>query len=391
MSPTFQVVSADAETWARVGMLRTLHGEVPTPAFMPVGTQATVKTMAPRELEEIGASIVLANTYHLYLRPGAEVVAKLGGLHRFMGWPRAILTDSGGFQVFSLSHRRKLSDEGVVFKSHVDGSEHLLTPEKAIMVQEQLGADIIMALDECTPPDCDEGYAREAMERTHRWAQRSKAAHVRADQALFGISQGGMYPALRRESAKALAELDFPGYGIGGLSVGEAKAVTWEMLEATMSHLPADKPRYMMGVGSPEDLFEGVARGVDMFDCVLPTRIARNGALLTRHGRLNIRNAKNTLADGPIEDSCQCYTCRTFSLAYLRHLFQSGEILGLRLATTHNLYFLLELMREIRTAILEKRFTGFKDDYLSQYEPVDEQVRLENKRYWLEFWGRGRD
>ncbi|MEW6231772.1 MAG: tRNA guanosine(34) transglycosylase Tgt [Chloroflexota bacterium] len=391
MSLTFQVVSADAETWARVGMLRTPHGEVPTPAFMPVGTQATVKTMAPRELEEIGASIVLANTYHLYLRPGAEVVAKLGGLHRFMGWPRTILTDSGGFQVFSLSHRRKLSDEGVVFKSHVDGSEHLLTPEKAIMVQEQLGADIIMALDECTPPDCDERYAREAMERTHRWAQRSKAAHVRADQALFGISQGGMYPALRRESAKALAELDFPGYGIGGLSVGEAKAVTWEMLEATMSHLPADKPRYMMGVGSPEDLFEGVARGVDMFDCVLPTRIARNGALLTRHGRLNIRNAKNTLADGPIEDSCQCYTCCTFSLAYLRHLFQSGEILGLRLATTHNLYFLLELMREIRTAILEKRFTGFKDDYLSQYEPVDEQVRLENKRHWLEFWGRGRD
>ena len=286
---TFDLLSGTA-TGPRAGRLHTPHGDVPTPVFMPVGTQATVKTLTPDELEIIGASMVLANTYHLYLRPGAEVVARLGGLHKFMGWPRPILTDSGGFQVFSLGHLRRVSDDGVLFKSHIDGSEHFFSPELVMATQEMLGADIVMALDECAPPEATYDYAQAAMARTHRWAERCQKAQTRGDQALFGIVQGGMFADLRQESARTLAALDFPGYGIGGLSVGEAKEVTWQMLDITIEHLPPDRPRYLMGVGSPEDVLAAVAHGVDMMDCVLPTRIARNGALIVRTGRLNIKS-----------------------------------------------------------------------------------------------------
>lgn len=379
----FEVVHTDVRSGARAGILHTPHGAVPTPVFMPVGTQATVKTLSPRELEEIGATIILSNTYHLYLRPGPEVIARMGGLHRFMGWHHPILTDSGGFQVFSLGHLRRVDEDGVIFKSHVDGSEHRLTPEVVTQVQEQLGADIIMAFDECAPPDADYAYARQAMERTHRWAERCRLTHSRRDQALFGIVQGGIFADLRRESACTLASMDFPGYGIGGLAVGEPKEITWRMLEVVVANLPADKPRYLMGVGSPEDLLDGVLRGVDMFDCVLPTRIARNGALLTRTGRLNIRNAVNTLDDRPIEEDCSCYTCRHFSRAYLRHLFKAEEILGLRLMTIHNLHFLVNFMYKVRQSILEGNFLAFREEFLAHYTPTDPVVQAENKARWL--------
>ncbi len=371
----FTLRKQDAATGARLGVMQTPHGAVETPVFAPVGTQATVKTLTPRQVEETGATMVLANTYHLYLRPGAETVARLGGLHRFMDWEHPILTDSGGFQVFSLQNLRRVSDEGVLFRSHIDGSEHFLTPEGAIEAEEQLGADIIMAFDECSPP-LDRAQAEQAMRRTHQWAERCLAAHRRKDQALFGIVQGGGYRDLREESAYVLSEMPFPGYAIGGLSVGEPKEVMWGMVEATVPCLPAERPHYLMGVGAPEDLFEGVARGIDLFDSVLPTRLARNGAVFTRNGRLNLRNAQYAEDEAPIAEHCCCYTCQHFSRAYLRHLLQAGEVLGLVLNSIHNVSFLVGLMAEIRAAIAESRFAALKDEFLAQYTPVEEADRL---------------
>jgi len=367
------LVKMDPHTRARAGLFSTPHGEVPMPAFAPVGTQATVKATSPHELRELGASLILANTYHLYLRPGADLIARLGGVHRFMAWDGPILTDSGGFQVFSLAGLRRIDDDGVTFRSHIDGSEHRLTPEKAIAIQEQLGADIVMAFDECAEPH-DRAYNEAALARTHAWAERCRAAQTRHDQALFGIVQGGIFSDLRQESARFLTGLDFPGYAIGGLSVGETKAEMHAMLEATTPLLPADRPRYLMGVGSPEDLFEGVARGIDLFDCVLPTRIARNGAVLTRRGRLNLRNAQHADAPHPIEEGCACYACQHFSRAYLRHLIAAKEILGLRLTTIHNLHFMLDLMRQIRASILDGAFVAFKDEFLASYRSVPEKA-----------------
>ena len=373
----FVVEKSDRSSAARAGTFHTPHGDIPTPAFAPVGTQATVKTLTPDELLSMGASMILANTYHLYLRPGADLIARMGGLHHFMGWDGPILTDSGGFQVFSLEALRRVSDDGVVFRSHVDGSEHFFSPERAVAVQEQLGADIIMALDECPDP-MDHAYNQQALQRTHRWAERCLRAHQRKDQALFGILQGGVFEDLRQESARFLTSLGFPGYAIGGLSVGEPKDKTWETLEFTVPCLPADRPRYLMGVGSPEDLFEGVQRGIDIFDCALPTRLARNGALFTSRGRINLRKAEFAEHKGPVEEGCRCYTCQHFSLAYLRHLFKAEEILGLRLNTIHNLYFLLDLMRRIRKALLEDQFSGLRAEFLSRYVPIrdDEGNRM---------------
>lgn len=369
---SFDLIKEDTRTAARVGMLHTPHGDIPTPVFAPVGTQATVKTLTPADLHQLGARLILSNTYHLYLRPGAELVARLGGLHRFMGWDGPLLTDSGGFQVFSLQELRRVSDEGVVFRSHLDGSIHLFTPESVIAAQEQLGADIIMTLDECANPT-DYEYNVQALARTHHWAERCLAAKRRPDQALYGIVQGGVFADLRAHSAQFLSGLGFDGYAIGGLSVGESKADMHAVLELLHPLLPRHKPRYLMGVGSPEDLFECVARGVDQFDCVLPTRLARNGAVLTRHGRLNLRNARYTEDPAPIEEGCACYTCRTFSRAYLRHLVVAKEITGLHLATLHNLHFMLETMRRIRQAILDGRFADYKASFLAEYRPGDSQ------------------
>ncbi|MHB1131738.1 MAG: tRNA guanosine(34) transglycosylase Tgt [Chloroflexota bacterium] len=382
MAIAFSVEATCPGSAARAGILCTPHGAVPTPVFMPVGTQATVKSLGPDDLEAVGATFILANTYHLYLRPGADLIAGLGGLHEFMAWPRPILTDSGGFQVFSLGHRRRLDEDGVLFRSHIDGSEHYLTPERSIEVQQLLGADVAMAFDECTSYPCDEAYAREAMERTHRWARRSLAAHSRPDQALFGIVQGSVYPTLRRESARFVAEQPFAGCAIGGLSVGEPKAMMYDLLAETVPLLPADKPRYLMGVGAPEDLFEGVDCGVDMFDCVLPTRVARNGALFTREGRLNVRNAAFRASEAPIDADCDCYTCRNFSLAYLHHLFRAEELLAYRLATLHNLRFMRRLMADMRAAILTGTFPAFKAHFLAGYRTAVEEVRAEQRVKW---------
>lgn len=363
----FRLLHVDPHSQARAGTFSTPHGDIPLPAFAPVGTQAAVKAVSPHELRDLGALLILGNTYHLYLRPGADLIAQLGGLHRFMGWDGPILTDSGGFQVFSLAGLRRVDDDGVTFRSHLDGTEHRFTPERAIAIQEQLGADIVMAFDECAEP-YDRAYSETALARTHAWAGRCRAAQTRSDQALFGIVQGGVFADLRRESARTLAGLDFPGYAIGGLSVGETKEEMHAMLEVTTPLLPADKPRYLMGVGSPEDLFEGVARGVDLFDCVLPTRIARNGAVLTRRGRLNMRNARYADDPRPIEEGCACYTCRHFSRAYVRHLIKAKEIFGLRLTTLHNLHFMLETMRQIRASILDGSFVALKKEFLADWQ-----------------------
>lgn len=330
--------------------------------FAPVGTQATVKAVTPRQLAEIGASLVLANTYHLYLRPGDALIAELGGLHEFMNWPGPILTDSGGFQVFSLANQRKIDADGVTFKSHIDGSTHRLTPEKSIAIQENLGADIIMAFDECASPH-DYEYNQRAVERTHVWAERSLAAWRRRDQALFGIVQGGVFPDLRQASAEYLIDLDFPGYAIGGLSVGETKAEMHSILEVVDQILPEDKPRYLMGVGTPEDLINGVLRGVDIFDCVLPTRLARHHAVFTPSGRINLVNANYARDPAPIDENCRCYTCQHFSRAYLRHLITAKEMLSATLLSIHNLYTLLELARQIRVAIIENQLDAFIDNY----------------------------
>ncbi|MFC1874906.1 tRNA guanosine(34) transglycosylase Tgt [Chloroflexota bacterium] len=381
---SFNLIKTCPDSRARAGELITPHGLVPTPVFLPVGSQATVKTLAPQEVKNIGFSMVLANTYHLYLRPGIPVVEGLGGLHRFMGWDGAILTDSGGYQIFSLAGLRQISDKGVTFRSHIDGSKHFITPELAIKFQEALGADVIMVLDECPPIDADFNKVRRAMSRTHLWAARCRQAHQRGDQALYAIVQGGVFPELRRQSAEYLTSLDFPGYAIGGLSLGESKEVTYSITTETAALLPEDKPRYLMGVGSPEDIIEAVSRGIDIFDSALPTRVARNGALYTSRGRVNIGNSSSykKMAEA-LDTDCGCYTCENFSAAYLHHLFRSGELLALRLATIHNLSFVSNLMSDIREAILNNTFSSFKEDFLKNYKPTDEQVRLEQKKKWL--------
>ncbi len=367
---------------ARLSTFHTPHGPIQMPAFAPVGTLANVKTLDSRDLQELGVQLVLANTYHLYLRPGHELVAKLGGLHRFMAWDGPILTDSGGFQVFSLAHRRQLDEDGVTFRSHIDGSLHRFTPERVMAIQEALGADIVMALDECPDPS-DRAYNEEALERTHRWAVRCKEAQTRSDQALFGIVQGGIFPDLRVKSAQFLAGLDLPGYAVGGLSVGETKEEMYATLDETCPALPAHKPRYLMGVGAPEDIVESVYRGIDFFDCVMPTRIARNGALLTPEGRINIRNAAFADDPRPIQEDCTCPTCRSYSRAYLRHLYKAKEITGLRLGTIHNVHFLLRLMAQIREAIQEGRFQEFRAAFLERYRISDQRVRHEQRRKWI--------
>ena len=378
---TFTLESTDGG--GRAGLLRTPHGEVPTPAFMAVGTQGTVKSLTPEDLRDAGARIVLSNTYHLYLRPGIELVERLGGLHKLMAWDGPLLTDSGGFQVFSLGHLRQLSDEGVRFRSHLDGSEHLLTPELAVEYQERLGPDIAMVLDHCPAYGESPDEIEAAVERTRRWAERSLKAHRRPDQALFGIVQGGWSAELRRRAAEQITSLGFPGYAIGGVSVGEPKAMAYEAVEVSVPHLPRDRPRYLMGVGAPDDLVQSIARGIDLFDCALPTRVARNGALFTSEGRVKITNARFREAAGPVEDGCDCYTCRTFSAAYLHHLYRAEELLAYRLGTIHNLRFVLRLMEQARQAITESRFSTFAATFLGAYRTPDEGTRMAQKDRWL--------
>lgn len=354
---------------ARTGVFHTPHGDITTPIFAPVGTQATVKAVTPAQLEEVGANLVLSNTYHLYLRPGADLVAEMGGLHEFMRWPHPMLTDSGGFQVFSLAEMRKIDEDGVTFKSHIDGSMHRFTPEKSIEIQQKLGADIIMAFDECAPP-YDRAYNERAMQRTHAWAKRCQEAKTRPDQALFGIVQGGVFADLRKESAEYIASLRFPGHAIGGLSVGETKTEMNDMLEVVNAILPEDKPRYLMGVGSPEDLIEGIRRGVDIFDCVLPTRLARHQSAMTRTGRINLMNAVHIHDTRPIDETCGCYTCQNFTRAYLRHLIMAKEMLASTLISIHNIFTLLQLVRDAREAILQGTYDAFADDFMANYQRI---------------------
>ncbi len=372
MAVKFKVLKESTETNARIGIINTPHGTIETPIFMPVGTRATVKTMTPEELKGLGAQIILSNTYHLYLRPGHKLIEEAGGLHKFMNWDGPILTDSGGFQVFSLGDLRKITEEGVEFRSHIDGSKHFISPEKSIEIQNSLGSDIMMAFDECTPYPATYEYAKKSMERTSRWAERCKNYHKDwENQGLFGIIQGGMYKDLREQSAKEIIDIDFPGYAIGGLSVGEPKELMYEMLEFTVPLLPKDKPRYLMGVGTPDYLFEAVINGIDMADCVLPTRIARNGTVMTSHGRLTIRNAEYSRDFGKLDPECNCYTCKNYSRAYIRHLFNVNEILGARLATIHNLYFLIKLMENIREAIKTDRLLEYKEEFYKKYGYID--------------------
>ncbi|MDD5093852.1 MAG: tRNA guanosine(34) transglycosylase Tgt [Dehalococcoidia bacterium] len=379
----FHTEKSCPKTKARAGVLTTSHGSIDTPVFMPLATQGSVKALAPDDLSKIDAGMLLGNTYHLYLRPGLEVIRQFEGLHRFMGWEGPLLTDSGGFQVFSLGHLRKINDEGALFQSHIDGSEHFLTPEFSIEIQEALGADIIMAFDECAPYTDDFEAVKKAMDRTHLWAEKCLRRHQRKDQALFAILQGGASMTLRRESAEYLKALEFDGYAIGGLSVGEPKPVMYSVASETAALMPEDKPRYLMGVGSPEDLVECVSYGIDMFDCALPTRIARNGALFTRKGRLNIRNALFKKQDAPLDPECDCYGCRTFSAAYLHHLFKCEELLAYRLATIHNLRFILNLMQEIRETIISGAFAQFKEEFLAHFNPVNDEVRIDQKQKWI--------
>ena len=361
----FKIIAKNAR--ARAGVFTTPHGNLQTPIFAPVGTQATVKTLTPAQLAELGASLVLSNTYHLYLRPGDDLVAELGGLHRFMRWPHPMLTDSGGFQVFSLAKTRQIDDDGVTFKSHIDGSTHRFTPERSIRIQENLGADIIMAFDECSDPN-DHEYTKIAMDRTHRWAERCIKAKRRADQVLFGIVQGGIDAGLRAESAQFIASLDSIGIAIGGLSVGETKDEMHAMLDVVCPILPESKPRYLMGVGTPEDLIDGVARGVDIFDCVLPTRLARHHAAFSPEGRLNLMNATFARDERPIDALCDCYTCRTFTRAYIRHLIAAKELLAGTLLSIHNLRALIRLMDEIRSAVMDGTFNDKKSTMLMQWD-----------------------
>ena len=377
----FQVNATDGH--ARAGMLITAHGQIETPVFLPVATQGSVKAIAPDDLKSLGATILLSNTYHLMLRPGIQVVRNLGGLQTFMSWAGPILTDSGGFQTFSLGRLQRVSEDGVTFRSHIDGSEHFLSPEMSIEYQALLGADIAMVLDQCPPYGLEETRIQLAMKRTHRWALRCKEAHSQENQALFAVVQGGVSTDLRLESAATLVSMDFDGYAVGGLSVGEPKAQMYEMASLMGETLPQDKPRYLMGVGSPEDLVECVGRGMDIYDCALPTRVARNGALFTRRGRVNVDNAPFREQSGPVDESCDCYTCLNFSAAYLHHLFKAKELLAYRLASIHNLRFIMRLMEEARRAIAEGTFAAFRERFLSEYRITDEEVRRLQKEKWL--------
>ncbi len=362
-----EILHVDKNSGARYGILHTPHGDVEVPMFMPVGTLATVKTLSPEEVKSLGAGVILANTYHLHLRPGEDIVLKAGGLHKFMNYDGPILTDSGGFQVFSLKDNRKISEEGVEFRSHLNGDKMFFTPESVIAIEEKLGADIIMSFDECIPYPADEKYAKKSVERTLRWAKRGLDAHKKEDQALFGIVQGGEYKELREHCAKELAKMNFPGYSIGGTSIGEPKDVFSKMVDYSVKYLPSDKPRYLMGIGSIDYILEGIEKGVDMFDCVLPTRIARHGALMTSHGRVNIRDAKYKEDFSSLDDECDCYTCKNYTKAYLRHLYVADEAFGKRLLSIHNIRFLVKMMEEARVAIKEDRFLEFKEEMLKKY------------------------
>ncbi|HLR03782.1 MAG TPA: tRNA guanosine(34) transglycosylase Tgt [Virgibacillus sp.] len=365
---TYEYIKTCKQTGARLGKIHTPHGTFDTPAFMPVGTLATVKTMSPEDLKQMNANMILSNTYHLWLRPGADIIEEAGGLHAFMNWDKSILTDSGGFQVFSLSKRRHITEKGVHFRSHLNGEKLFLSPEKATDIQNKLGADIMMAFDECPPYPATHDYMKASVERTSRWAERCLENHQRkSDQGLFGIVQGGEFEDLRKQSAEDLTSLDFSGYAIGGLSVGEPKPLMNRMLEYTTPFLPNDKPRYLMGVGSPDSLIDGAIRGIDMFDCVLPTRIARNGTCMTSHGRLVVRNAKYARDFTPIDDNCECHVCQNYSRAYIRHLVKCNETFGFRLTTYHNLHFLLKLMEQVRAAIKSDRLGDFREAFFEKY------------------------
>ncbi len=372
----YELIAEDTETGARAGVLHTPHGKIETPIFMPVGTQATVKTLDQRDLVEAQAQIILGNAYHLYLRPGHELIDRMGGLHQFMNWSRPILTDSGGFQVFSLGDLNKISEEGVRFQSHLDGSSHLFTPESVMEIEHGLGADIIMAFDECTPYPCERDYAEKSMRRTLRWAERCIKRHQelsaqrthRPPQALFGIVQGSVYPNLRRTCAQELIQMDLPGYAIGGLAVGETRDSMFGVIRETTPLLPNGKPRYLMGVGLPNDLVEAVGAGADMFDCVVPTRNARNGTVFARNGRLRLKNAAHAEDPQPLESDCACKTCSHYSRAYLRHLFKTNELLGMHLATFHNVFFFQQLMRDMRDAIISGHFAAWQADFFALYQ-----------------------
>ena len=368
MKIKYNLLKEEKNTKARLGTLETNYGVCETPMFMPVGTRAAVKGLTVDQVKACNSGIILSNTYHLWLRPGEDVIDHAGGLHKFMNWDKPILTDSGGFQVFSLGPLRKITEEGVTFKSHLDGSRHFISPEKAMEIQNALGSDIMMAFDECAPYPADREYVKNSLERTTRWLQRCKDAHKNTEnQALFGIIQGGMYKDLREQSAKEITAIDLPGYAIGGLSVGEPKPLMYEVLEYTTPLMPVDKPRYLMGVGSPDDLIEGVIRGVDMFDCVLPTRIARNGTAMTSQGKVVVRNAAYAKDFTPLDPECDCYCCKNYTKAYIRHLVKANEILAARLITTHNLRFLLKLMEQVRQAIREDRLLDFREEFFTKY------------------------
>ncbi len=369
---------------ARAGTLRTSHGNILTPAFMPVGTQASVKSLDPRDLKEVGTQIVLANNYHLYLRPGVQTIEDLGGLHNFMNWHEPILTDSGGFQGYSLQHLRKITKDAIIFKSHIDGSNHVFTPEAAIKYQEKLGADIIMPLDLCVSSDSSQTEVQDAMQQTHKWLDRSIHAKKDSRQILFGIVQGGMFSDLRKQSADYVSSLNLPGYAIGGLSVGESKSKMYEIVSLTVPYLPDNAPRYLMGVGSPEDLVECVNMGIDLFDCVLPTRIARNSALFAPEGRINISTAKFKTWNRPVQEDCDCYTCENFTAAYLHHLFRTKELLAFRLASIHNLRFIMNLMQNMRESIKNHTFERYRQEFHSRFNPPNEQIRKDQKQKWLQ-------
>lgn len=385
MTPfTFTINAECSDTWARAGTIQTPHGTIHTPIFMPVGTQATVKSVSPEELHAVGAQIILANTYHLMLRPGSQLIASFGGLHSFMHWDGPILTDSGGFQVWSLGHLRKLSEDAVTFKSHLDGSPHTLTPERVMQIEAELGADLILPLDICAPYPCSPDEAKKAMQWTHRWEERALIAkeQYRPEQTLFGIVQGAFEPELRKESARVIGNLPFPGLSIGGLSVGEPKAKMWEMLNYVTPELPRNKPRHILGVGSPEDLVIGVGLGMDMFDCVLPTRVARHGGLFTSTGRVSIKTSRFRNARGPIEEGCDCYTCQHYSAAYVHHLARAEEQLYYRLGSIHNIRFMLHLASQLRASIIAGTYPAFRDEFLTHYVPASERIREEQREKW---------
>ncbi len=375
----FNLLALDPASNARAGRMKTAHGDIRTPVFMPVGTQATVKTLTPEELEAAGAQIILGNTYHLFLRPGHELIREMGGLHGFMNWRRPLLTDSGGYQVFSLSDLKSIGEEGVTFQSHIDGTRHLFTPELVMDVETALGADIIAPLDECPPYPCDYRYAKDSAALTVRWAARSRQRFDELEgershaQALFGIVQGSVYVDLRVDCARSLVDQEFDAYAIGGMSIGEPKSTMGELIDATVEHLPEDRPRYLMGAGTPDDLIDAVGRGIDMFDCVIPTREGRNGALYTRRGRINIYNARFRDDAGPIDPSCSCYACRTFSRSYIRHLYRAGEILGPRMGTLHNIHFYVGLASEMEEAVMEGRFGAWRSSFLTAYHSEKER------------------